>query len=105
MKFPGRKVCRGHWPGVSHVTTRPEAPIGTSKSSTTYTPRCDHRAHPPLAKPPARAGGFGYLVLTTLLVADERLVGTGGFSSPRRPACRRCHAHSPRARRVRRDPC
>jgi hypothetical protein len=28
------------------------------------------------AKPPARAGGFGYSVIETLLVAGERLVGS-----------------------------
>ena len=61
--------------------------------------------HPPPAKPPARAGGFGYSLIETLLVAGYWLVGFRKISRLRQRACRQRRAGSPTARRPPRAPC
>jgi hypothetical protein len=73
LKFPGRKASAQHTLGVSQITY-PSTDAHAHLYITGYRQRrCDRLPCPPPAKPPASAGGFGYSVIETLLVAGDRL--------------------------------
>ncbi|WP_156772093.1 hypothetical protein [Mycobacterium sp. 1245805.9] len=76
LKFAGRKPSGRHALGVSQVTCRSRELMRTGISPGTDTAGTIASPDGPSAKPPARAGGFGYSVIETSLVAGARLVGS-----------------------------